>query len=75
MGESSFGYRQNWEAAFTIEGLRGVLHMHFNTNEKSEISTEKLGKVHIKTSLASEAGNFDAPKEMIEEAVKAIPKS
>lgn len=76
MGESSSsGFLQNWEAGFTIEGLRGVLHLHFDTNEKSEISKEKLGKAHIKTSLASKAGNFDAPKEMIEEAIKAIPKS
>ena len=78
MGESAtHGYLQNWEVAFNAGGLQGVLHLHFNTNERKEISAATLGRAHIKTRLTSTAGNFEVAKEhaMVAEAIGAIPKS
>jgi hypothetical protein len=71
------GYLQNWEAAFNILGLAGVLHLHFNTDEPREISAATLGRAHIKTRLTSQAGNFEVPNEhkMVADTIAAIPKS
>jgi hypothetical protein len=71
------GYLQNWEAAFNIEDLAGVLHLHFNTDEQKEISAATLGRAHIKTRLTSQAGNFEVPREhkMVADTIAAIPKS
>ena len=71
------GYLQNWEVAFNIGDLQGVLHFHFNTDERKEISAATLGRVHVKTHESSKAGNFEVAKEhaMVAEALGAIPKS
>nr|WP_297530451.1 hypothetical protein [uncultured Roseateles sp.] len=76
MGDSaSHGFSQNWELAILVAGQRAVLHLHFNTNDKKEVSLEKLGRAHIKTSLQSRAGNVPAPGKMVEEAIALIARS
>ena len=69
------GYLQNWEATFDIGGLPGVLHLHFNTDDRAAISAATLGRAHIKTHLTSKVGYVDAPRGIVEKAIEAIPKS
>lgn len=72
MGVSDRGFTQNWEIAIAVGGLRGVLHLHFNTNDRTEVSGETLGKAHIKTYLESNAGNIPAPESMVTEGIAKI---
>ena len=73
MGSSaSHGYSQNYELPLTIDGLPGVIHLHFNTNDKALVSQATLGTAHIKTTLASKAGHFAAPQPVITAAIAKI---
>ena len=75
MGASSFsGNLMNWEQRFSVGGVEGVIHLHFNTDLKSEMSEGTLGRAHIKTQLTSKAGYKEVPEDMLKAAIKALPK-